>query len=170
MWVDISHRQKQQGGCYLYQFSVPWTYPFILTLWVEYTNIFVYLKSVIIFHSPQVCSLDSSSTFSRIWNTDLVDNIRDANGATTGHTKGRSKYSTQTVPLRLFPFDVIFNTTSLSNVPSLSDVESHYQVTTDTNVESVFNVHINNHAFVKFLKCGPGLYFFDTFKSNEYPV
>ena len=39
----------------------------------------------------------------------------------------------------------------------------------DITVESAFNVYINNQTILKFLKCGPGLYYFDTDKSNKYP-
>ena len=40
----------------------------------------------------------------------------------------------------------------------------------DTTVESTFNVHINDHIIVKFLKCGHRLNYFDTDKSNKSPV
>ena len=40
----------------------------------------------------------------------------------------------------------------------------------DTTVESAFNVHINDHTIFKFLRCGPVLYYFDTAKSNKFPV
>ena len=40
----------------------------------------------------------------------------------------------------------------------------------DTTVKSAFNVHIEDHTIVKFLKCGPGLYYFDAAKSDKPPV
>ena len=40
----------------------------------------------------------------------------------------------------------------------------------DTTVKSAFNVHINDHTVVKFLKYGTVMYYFDTTKSNKYPV
>ena len=77
---------------------------------------------------------------------------------------------TQTVSLQLLPLNVHFNSTSLANILSLSEVESHYQVTMDTTFESAFNVHINDHTILKFLKCGTVLYYFDTAKANKSPV
>ena len=40
----------------------------------------------------------------------------------------------------------------------------------NTTVGSVFNVHINYHAIVKFFKFRSGMYCFDTAKSNKYLV
>ena len=40
----------------------------------------------------------------------------------------------------------------------------------DITVESELNAIINDHTIFKFLKCGSGLYYFDTAKSNTYPV
>ena len=37
----------------------------------------------------------------------------------------------------------------------------------DTTFKSTFNIHIDNHTFVNFLKCGPGLYYFDTTNFNK---
>ena len=39
----------------------------------------------------------------------------------------------------------------------------------DTTIESAFNVHSNDNNFVKFFKCGTGIYYFDTNKSNKSP-
>ena len=72
--------------------------------------------------------------------------------------------------MNFLPLDIHFNYTPLADIPSLSEVDSHYQVTMDTTVESSSNVHINDHTIIKFLKCGSGLYYFDTAKSNKYQV
>ena len=70
--------------------------------------------------------LDSGSTVSIICNAELVDNIRYANVTTTVHTNGGSKDYTQTASLHFLPLDVHFNSTSLSNIIYLSEVEIHY--------------------------------------------
>ena len=57
-----------------------------------------------------------------------------------------------------------------ANILSLSEVEIHYLFTMDTTVELESNVHINDLTIIKFLKCGTGLYYFDTSKSNKPPV
>ena len=114
--------------------------------------------------------LDSGSTVSSICNSDPVDNIRDANFATNVHTNGGSKDYTKTASLQLIPLDVNFNSTSHENIIFLSELESYYRVTMDITVESELNVIINDHTIFKFLKCGSGLYYFDTAKSNKYPV
>ena len=114
--------------------------------------------------------LDYGSTVRIFFNAGLVDNIQDANAATTIHTDGVSKDYTQTASFHLFPLNVHFNSTSLANILSLSDVKSHYRVTMDTTVKSAFNVQINYHTIVKFLKYGLGMYYFDTAKSNKSPV
>ena len=70
----------------------------------------------------------------------------------------------------MLPHEVHLNSISLVNIIFLSEVESHYQVTLDTTLYSSFNVHINYHTIIKFLKCGPGLYYFNTDKPNKPPV
>ena len=114
--------------------------------------------------------LDYGSTVSSIFNSELVDNIRDENVTTTVYTNGGSKDYTQNASLHLFPPNIHFNYTSLTNIISLSEAESHYQVTMDTTVESESNVHTNDHIIVKFLNCGLGMYSFDTAKYNKSPV
>ena len=107
---------------------------------------------------------------SSICNVGLVDNIQYSNVTTTVHNNGDSKDYTQNASLHLLPLYVHFNSTSFVNILSLSEVDSHYQVTMDTTFESAFNVHTDNHTIVKFLKFGPELYYFDTVKSNKSPV
>ena len=114
--------------------------------------------------------LDYGSTISSICNNKLVDNIRDANVTITAHTNDGSKYYTQTESLHFLPLNVHFIYTSLANILFLSEVESHHPVNMDTTFESAINVHINYHTIVKFLNFGPGLYYFDTAKSNKPPV
>ena len=70
--------------------------------------------------------LDYGSTIISICNAELFDNIVDANITTTFHTNGGSKDYTQTESLRLLPLDVHFNSTSLTNILSLSKVKSRY--------------------------------------------
>ena len=71
--------------------------------------------------------------------------------------------------MHLLPLDVHVNSTFLANILSLSEVEICYQVTMDTTVKSEFNVLLNDHTIVKFLKCRPGMYYFDTTKSVKSP-
>ena len=96
--------------------------------------------------------LDYGYTVGSIFNADLVDNIRDANINTTVHINGGSKDYTQTASFHLLPLDAHFNSTSLENILSLSEVDSHYQVTMDNTVKSAFNIHTNDHTIVKKFK------------------
>ena len=66
--------------------------------------------------------LDLGSTVSSIFNAGLVDNIWDENVSTTVHNNGVSKYYTQTESLHLLPLGFHFNSTSLANNISLSEV------------------------------------------------
>ena len=102
--------------------------------------------------------LDFGSSIISISNYGLVHTIWDTNVTTTVHTNGGSKNYTQTASLHLLPLDDHLNSTYLANLISLSEVESNYQVTMDTSVESVFNVHINDYTIDRILKFGPGLY------------
>ena len=40
----------------------------------------------------------------------------------------------------------------------------------DTTIILLFNIHINYHIVVNFLKCGPGMYYFDTANYKKSPV
>ena len=135
----------------------------------EYKKISGYLKSVRSLIPISWVLLHYGSNFSSICNYEIVDNIGDSNITPAVNSNGGSKYYIETESLRLFPISVHFNSTLFANILSLSEVESHYLVTMDTTFKSEFRVHINDHKIVKFLKCGPGLYDFDTAKFNKYP-
>ena len=98
--------------------------------------------------------IDFGYTVRSIFNAELVDNIRDVNVTTTVHTNGSSKDYTKTASLHFLPLDVHFNSTSLANIISISEVESNYWVNMDTNVKSAFKLQINDHTIVKFLSVG----------------
>ena len=70
--------------------------------------------------------LDSRYTVSSICDYEFVDNIRYANVTKTVHANGSSKDYKINAPLHLLPLDVNFNSTSLANIISLSEVDINY--------------------------------------------
>ena len=67
-------------------------------------------------------------------------------------------------------FYVHFNYAYLENTPPLSEGESNYQDNMDNTAKSSFNIHVNDHTVVKFLKYGPWPYYLDTAKSKKSTV
>ena len=92
--------------------------------------------------------LDSVSTLSIVCYAEIADNIQDATVTTSVHTNNGCKDYTQTESLCLFLLPVHFNSTSLENILSLSDFDSHYLVTMGATVESEFNFLIQFSSFL----------------------
>ena len=113
--------------------------------------------------------LDTCSTVSVCCNKALVHDITTVTGndELTIITNGGSQIFKQTATLNILPLPVHFNSNSLANILSLSDVANlpGARITMDSTVEKAINLH-HNGVTLKFEECSDGLYFLDTSKYN----
>ena len=108
--------------------------------------------------------LDTCSTVSVFCNADLVDNIQNClpgNGI-TAVTNGGSEHFKQNADLKLLPMNVHFNSNSIANILSLSDIANleGARLTMDSSVERAINLHVDGDV-IQFKECSDGLYYFD---------
>ena len=65
--------------------------------------------------------------------------------------------------LSLLPdLEVYYNLDLITNLLSMAYKTEHYRVTMDSAVENFIVIHVGDGNDLKFLKCGRGLYYFDT--------
>ena len=109
--------------------------------------------------------LDTCSTVSVFCNSSLVHNIRKCapgQGLTVVTNGGAQTYD-HTAEMEMLPLKVHFNTHSIANILSLSDVANlpDTKITMDTSQERAMLLHHGDKVF-KFIECIDGLYYLDT--------
>ena len=70
-------------------------------------------------------------------------------------------------------FHVWYNPSSMVNILAWCDVRKKFRITTDTNIETTINVHINKNHIIKFREVESGLYIYNTentLRNNNTPL
>ena len=115
--------------------------------------------------NPNWILLDTCSTVSVFCNNDLVSNITLCPEGEELHivTNGGSEQFNYTATANLLPLQVHFNSQSLANIFSLSDVANlpGARITMDTSLDKSIILHYDNAIF-HFHECEDGLYYYDT--------
>jgi Zinc knuckle len=105
--------------------------------------------------------LDSQSTISIFNNPKMVTNIRSSPQSVCARTNGGQQTSTQIADFRNLG-NVWYNTESIANILSLSEVRKVCRVTMDTSVEAAIFVHRKDGSKMKFEEHKDGLYYYET--------
>ena len=124
-----------------------------------------------------ICSswvlLDTCSTVSVFCSKDLVTDIQACtqDNALTVISNGGTEYFDKTATAKILPINVHFNSESLANILSLSDVANlpGARLTMDTNIDRAILLHYNGDT-IQFKECRNGLYYYDTNVIHSKPV
>ena len=106
--------------------------------------------------SPYWILLDSEYTISVIKNRDLLSNIRESSHPITCHSNGGTRVSSLVGRLKGFG-DVWFNTESLANILSLTEMVKTYRVTFDSEDGNKFVIYKSDRSTVEFKQSIHGL-------------
>ena len=113
--------------------------------------------------------LDTCSTVSVFCNSELVHDIQACLPGTglTVITNGGSQSYAHTAEFNMLPMKVHYNTHSIANILSLSDVANlpDTKLTMDTSKDRAILLHHKNKVF-RFKECADGLYYWNAADSN----
>ena len=86
-------------------------------------------------------------------------------------TNGGSQHFGAEADLSIFPMKVYFNSDSMANILSLSDIANleGARLTMDTEVERAIRLHLNSQIFI-FRECADGLYYWDSSDKPKHSV
>ena len=114
--------------------------------------------------------LDTCSTVSVFCNSKLVNDIREVcpGSSLTGITNGGLQTYKYTANFNLLPLRVHFNTHSIANILSLSDIANlpNTKITMDSSKEKVMLLH-HNGRIIKFEECVDGHYYWDSKETSS---
>ena len=116
--------------------------------------------------------LDTGSTVSVFKNRDLLKNVKTSENTLCAYTNGGHQDSSLQGDLPGF-FRVWYNPSSMVNILAWCDVRKKFRITTDTNIETTINVHINKNHIIKFREVESGLYIYNTentLRNNNTPL
>jgi hypothetical protein len=102
--------------------------------------------------------LDNQSSVTVFSNKELVENIRDTNDTLTLHTNGGVLTTNQKCDIPQWG-EALFAPDGLTNIFSYAEMAERYKITTDSEVENAFIVHLPDKK-VKFEKNENNLYVF----------
>ena len=117
--------------------------------------------------------LDTCSTVSVCCNSTLVSDIQNSapGQGITVITNGGAQSFNQHANLKVLPLKVHYNSDSLANILSLSDVANlpGARLTMDTEIEKAIVLHFNGQQ-LKFQECSDGIYYWDTQSKSKTTV
>ena len=106
--------------------------------------------------------IDTGSTLNLLCNADLLHNVVPCAPMRSLSNSGSLIYN-KSGHISLLPdLEVYYNLDSIANLLSMSYITEHYRVMMDSAVEDSIVVHVGDGNDLRFLKCGRGLYCFDT--------
>ena len=106
--------------------------------------------------------IDTGSTFNLVCNADLPHDVVPC-APMRSLSNGGSLMNNKSGHLSLLPdLEGYYNPDSIANLLLMAYITEHYRVTMDNAVENSIVVHFGDGNDLKFLKCGRGLYYFDT--------
>ena len=98
---------------------------------------------------------------------DLIQDVQPSDNPIRVYTNGGFQDYSKQGMLTLFDFEIFYNSSSLANILSLSEVAAKYRITMDTDASPSIRVHLDYDHVVIFEQCGSGLYFYDTANTDN---